>query len=128
MKNDFEWMNGKEFIYDGAKVCIKRVEKDGREYRVITSDNKATYLSADELREDFVPVVPKTEMSLALRKNIENTNTGLNKLSEKLFSMMDKVESDPAAIKQVEAMNKTAKNIIDVAKVQLAAINSVMKK
>ena len=122
----FETMNGKEFIYEGTKILVKEVKKDGKEYRVLMGNGKVMYASRKELEEDFQEVVEKGEVSLM--KNVREANSGLSVLGDKLMKMMEKIESDKTFIPQAEAMNKVAKNMIDLAKVQVSAVVAMRKK
>ena len=127
-KTEFDWMVGRTFTYEGKNITIAKIVKDTGEFKITSNKNTIAFVSASELKKDFAEVIEqKGGVPMVTHSTIQPINTDLDTLTSGLFDAFNKIKGEDGNkyIPQAAAMNVTAKNIIDVKRVQLDAIKLI---
>ena len=114
-----EKMIGRTFLYMANEVTIKDIRpgEDPDLFVVASVTGRTINVTASELRKGFLPTGLKPT-ALEVYRDLDE-RLPLNDLVKALENNLQKITLDPAYLPQAKAVNETAKQLIELRKVQV---------
>lgn len=112
-------MIGRRYMYMAHEHTIKDIRpgKDPDLFVVLTDENKTITVTLHDLRKDFLPSGPKRD-GIQVYQQI-NASMPLDSLARTLEENIQKILADPKHIPQAKAVNETARELINLRKLQV---------
>ncbi len=126
MNRAFYKMIGGTYLYKGINYIIQSIEQEERNLFKITTDKRVIRVNGEDLRREFLPVEPRPDKKNALALyNAMEDNLPMKGLGTTLMDTIKKIQEDPKYIDQAKAINETAKNLIEMQRVQVDLVRTI---
>ncbi len=117
-----EKMIGRSFLYMANEITIKSITrgKDDDLFVVNSDTGRTLTCTLGELRKEFLPCGPKP-IAIEIYRDLD-ARMPLNHVVEALEDNLAKIKADPGYLPQAKAVNETAKQLIELRKVQVEMV------
>jgi len=115
---------GKNFLYLGGEVVVKKIECMEGDLLKVTTDKKIIRIRESELRKELLPIESEIERheGIMLYRGVQVESGEMTKLSDALMENIKKVQENKEFIDQARSINESAKAIIELKKAQIQMI------
>jgi hypothetical protein len=119
-------MIGHTYLYKGGNYVIQDIEEEERNLFKVTTNTRVIRVNGKDLRKEFLPVEPRPDKKNALELyNAMQDNLPMKGLGTTLMDTIKKIQEDPKYIDQARAINETAKNLIEMKRVQVELVRTI---